>query len=169
MVRGLEAYFGGRKGRGVVVRDRGGVGWGGLKPSACCVVREGFHFRDQIGYPLAPISPPHISQLTPYSTPPPNPTTHHRPGLPLTLAGSAPTVRLTTGPLEMTLGGVESDAALNATDGLWSADVGLEDDGLPEVPPGGGWGAGAGVCVRGGGGWEGRGGGCVRLDFGSMC
>jgi hypothetical protein len=58
-------------------------------------------------------------------------------GAPLELQGNAPSVRLATAPLEMSLTGVASEAAENATSGMWSATVGLPDDGLPEVPPGG--------------------------------
>lgn len=58
-------------------------------------------------------------------------------GLPLALPAGAPAkVPLKTRPLEVTLSGVASEAAANATDGLWSATVGMPDDGLPEVPPG---------------------------------
>ena len=58
-------------------------------------------------------------------------------GAALGLDGAAASVPLYTSPLEVTLSGVTSEAATNATDGLWSATVGMADDGLPEVPPGG--------------------------------
>jgi hypothetical protein len=46
-------------------------------------------------------------------------------------------VPLATQPLVMDVASVASEAADNATDGLWSATVGLPDDRLPEVPPDG--------------------------------
>lgn len=55
----------------------------------------------------------------------------------LDLDGNAASVKLRTQQLVMSLGGVSSKAADEATGNLWSADVGLPDDNLPEVPPGG--------------------------------
>lgn len=67
--------------------------------------------------------------------------TNQSAGSPLDLAGNMASVPLATQPITMSLVTVESAAAENATGNLWNARVGLPDDGLPEVPPGGGsWG-----------------------------
>lgn len=57
-------------------------------------------------------------------------------GVPLTLS-SAPTVRLVTPPLTMRRYAVGSKIADVMTGSQWAADLGLPDDGLPEVPPDG--------------------------------
>ncbi|KIZ04279.1 hypothetical protein MNEG_3680 [Monoraphidium neglectum] len=57
-------------------------------------------------------------------------------GVALDLAGNVASVKLATAEIAVTLSGVSSQAADNATSGLWSYNVGLPDDSLPEVPPG---------------------------------
>ncbi|WIA22673.1 hypothetical protein OEZ86_009641 [Tetradesmus obliquus] len=58
-------------------------------------------------------------------------------GAPLMLDSMYASVPLATQPLVMDVVSVASAAADNATDGLWSATLGLPDDKLPEVPPDG--------------------------------
>jgi hypothetical protein len=58
-------------------------------------------------------------------------------GAPLVLDSMSASVSLETQPLVMDVASVASEAADNATDGLWSATLGLPDDKLPEVPPDG--------------------------------
>jgi hypothetical protein len=58
-------------------------------------------------------------------------------GAPLLLDSMSASVPLATQPLVMDVASVASEAADNATDGLWSATLGLPDDQLPEVPPDG--------------------------------
>lgn len=57
-------------------------------------------------------------------------------GIPLQL-DIPPRVKITTGPLRVTILGVGSLGALQLTDDHWDAQLGLEDENLPEVPPDG--------------------------------
>jgi hypothetical protein len=60
-------------------------------------------------------------------------------GAPLQLEGLQPSVQLQTQPLTMSIQQVQSEAAIAATGGQWSASLGAPDDRLPEVPPDGEW------------------------------
>jgi hypothetical protein len=62
---------------------------------------------------------------------------HVHAGAPLQLGGLRPSVQLQTQPLAMTVQQVQSEAAMAATGGQWSAMLGSPDDQLPEVPPDG--------------------------------
>jgi hypothetical protein len=58
-------------------------------------------------------------------------------GAPLKLGDLQPSVQLQTQPLTMTVQQVQSEAAMAATGGQWSALLGSPDDRLPELPPDG--------------------------------
>jgi len=54
---------------------------------------------------------------------------------PIRLNTSRTVTLSTSNSLSMTLGGIESELADNATDDRWDAYIGLDDDNFPEVPP----------------------------------
>lgn len=58
-------------------------------------------------------------------------------GAPLQLGDLQPSVQLQTQPLTMTVQQVQSETAMEATGGQWSALLGSPDDRLPELPPDG--------------------------------
>jgi hypothetical protein len=58
-------------------------------------------------------------------------------GAQLQLGDLQPSVQLQTQPLTMTVQQVQSEAAMAATGGQWSALLGSPDDRLPELPPDG--------------------------------
>lgn len=58
-------------------------------------------------------------------------------GAALQLGSLQPSVRLQTTPLTMNVQQVQSEAAMAATGGQWSAFLGSPDDRLPEMPPDG--------------------------------
>jgi hypothetical protein len=60
-------------------------------------------------------------------------------GASLQLEGLQPSVRLQTQPITMSIQQVQSEAAMAATGGQWSASLGAPDDRLLEVPPDGEW------------------------------
>jgi len=55
-------------------------------------------------------------------------------GTPLDLAGAPASVKITTSPMTITVGNINSTSANQATDNQWNAQSGLPDDNLPEVP-----------------------------------